>query len=127
MNILLRHVWLFLITIQCAHTLTPSHKTKINALERMKYLDLIWKIREEIDECDVAKEDICGSVCDKCNGEGYVECRFCAGTGFLMLGHELIGTNNDCSVCKGTGQEECKDCMGAGYIVQWRKDYDDSN
>jgi len=38
-----------------------------------------------------------------------------------MLGHDLIGTNNDCPVCKGGGHEECKECMGAGSIAEWRE------
>ncbi len=101
---------------------TPN-KSLITPLERMIYLDLIWKIREEIDTCDVSKDEICGEVCKVCQGDGILPCRFCGGTGFLMLGHDLIGTNNDCIVCKGTGDEECKLCMGAGYIVEWRKDY----
>ena len=55
-----------------------------------------------------------------CDGEGVIPCRFCGGTGFLMLGQDLIGTNNDCPVCKGSGHEECKECMGAGSIALWR-------
>ena len=90
----------------------------------MKHLELIWKIREEMDLCDVTKEDLCGHMCPKCEGDGELPCRFCGGTGFLMLGHDLIGTNNDCPVCNGSGYEECKDCMGAGYIVDWREEYD---
>ena len=101
--------------------LNPVCRVKIDALERMKHLDLIWRIREEIDECDITKEGLCGNICPTCEGDGQLRCRFCGGTGFLMLGHELIGTNNDCPVCKGGGHEECKECMGAGSIAEWRE------
>ena len=104
--------------------LIPSRGTKLTVAERMKYLDLVWKIREEMDICDVTKEDLCGHMCHKCDGEGELMCRFCGGTGFLMMGNELIGTDNDCPVCKGSGYEECKHCMGAGYVVDWREEYD---
>lgn len=112
-----------LIAIWQTNALIPSHRTRLTPYERMKHLELIWQIREHMDMCDVTKEELCKHICKSCDGEREVPCRFCAGTGFLMLGNDLIGTNNDCPVCNGTGYEECKDCMGAGYIVDWRKDY----
>jgi len=110
-------------TIPISNALILSNRIKMKALERMKHLDLIWRIREEIDECDITKEGLCGNICPTCEGEGQLRCRFCGGTGFLMLGHELIGTNNDCPVCKGGGHEECKECMGAGSIAIWRDNH----
>ena len=107
-----------------SNALIPSRKTKLTPFERMKHLELIWRIREQTEVCDVTKEDLCGHMCETCDSEGEVRCRFCAGTGFMMLGHDLIGTNNDCPVCNGSGEEECKDCMGGGYIVDWRENYD---
>ena len=115
---------LALLALRQTNALIPPRKTKLTAYERMKHLELIWKIREEMDVCDVTKEELCGHICKSCDSEGEVPCRFCGGTGFLMLGHDLIGTNNDCPVCNGSGYEECKDCMGAGYIVDWREEYD---
>ena len=110
-------------TIPISNALILSNRIKMKALERMKHLDLIWRIREEIDECDITKEGLCGNICPTCEGEGQLRCRFCGGTGFLMLGHDLIGTNNDCPVCKGGGHEECKECMGAGSIAIWRDNH----
>ena len=115
---------IYLLTFGQTLALIPSHNTRLTPFERMKHLDLIWQIREQMDVCDVSIEEICGHVCEICEGEGELPCRFCGGTGFLMLGHDLIGTNNDCPVCRGTGYEECPDCMGAGYIVDWREEYD---
>ena len=109
------------VVMGSASALIPSQRVKMMALERMKHLDLIWRIREEIDECDITKEGLCGNICPTCEGGGQLRCRFCGGTGFLMLGHDLIGTNNDCPVCKGGGHEECKECMGAGSIAEWRE------
>ena len=117
----------FVFTIKNTQSLIPGRVSKITPLDRMKHLELIWKIREEMDVCDVSNGDVCGGDCDECDGTGDVPCNYCGGTGFLMLGNELIGTNNDCPVCKGTGLIECKKCMGAGYIVEWREDYDNSH
>ena len=111
------------ITIQKTYSLVPLCFSKIHPIDRMKHLELIWKIREEMDECDVSKGHICGSECLDCDGNGEIICKYCGGTGFFMLGNDLIGTNNDCPVCNGTGMNECKKCMGAGYIVKWRDDY----
>ena len=109
------------ITIQISYSWIPPRVSKIHPVDRMKHLELIWKIREEMDECDVSKGDICGGECKECRGDGEIQCNYCGGTGFLMLGNELIGTNNDCPACKGKGMIECKKCMGAGYIVEWRR------
>lgn len=117
-------VWLSLLALGGASAIIPSRGTKMGAKNRAKHLELIWKIHEEMDSCDVAKEELCGSMCLDCEGVGALACRFCGGTGFLMLGGDLIGTNNDCPVCSGVGEEECKECMGAGNIVMWRKEYD---
>ena len=114
---------LSLQTISVSDGLLLTHRVKMTALERMKHLDLIWKIREEMDECDITEQELCGKICPTCDGEGVLPCRFCGGTGFLMLGQDLIGTNNDCPVCKGSGHEECKECMGAGSIALWRDIY----
>ncbi len=127
MNNLLKMLLMGLVAIPTTYSWVPLRLSKINPLDRMKHLELIWKIREEMEECDVSKGDICGGECDECDGEGDVPCNYCGGTGFLMLGNELIGTNNNCPVCKGTGLLECKKCMGAGYIVEWREDYDNSH
>ena len=119
-----RFICLALLALWQTNALIPHRKTRLTPYERMKHLDLIWQIREQMDVCDITKEELCGHICETCDSEGEVPCRFCGGTGFLMLGHDLIGTNNDCPVCNGCGYEECKDCMGAGYIVDWREEYD---
>jgi hypothetical protein len=60
----------------------------------MKHLELIWKIREEMDECDVSKGEICGGVCENCD----VPCDYC--------------------------DVPCDYCGGTGYIVEWREYYE---
>jgi hypothetical protein len=110
-----KFIGISLLALWRSDALIPSRKTKLTPFERMKHLELIWQIREQT--------EVCAHICETCDSEGKLRCRFCGGTGFLMLGGELIGTNNDCPVCNGNGEEECKECMGAGNIVMWRKEY----
>ncbi len=73
-----------------------------------------------IEHCDVDNIDACTGLCHMCLGKGSVLCGFCHGTGFLTIGDQLIGTNNNCSACNGIGEMECKKCMGSGRIANWR-------
>lgn len=122
MNILFINFLLIFIEPVCTLYLPQRQHSNRDAQDGRRHLNLIWTIREEIESCDVTKKDICGKFCSECEG-GRTICRFCKGTGFLMIGDDLIGTNNDCPVCKGDGEEECKNCMGSGRIVDWRKHY----
>lgn len=105
--------------------MTAIHIFSINAmalsnqLQQIKNLELAWNIRENIEHCEITDHDSCGSICKTCEGDGKLRCRFCGGTGFLMLDGVLIGTANKCPVCNGIGFEECKECMGAGHIAHW--------
>ena len=73
-----KFVLVTLLALWRADALIPSRKTKLTPYERMKHLDLIWQIREQTEVCDVTKEDLCGHICEACDGEGEVRCRFCA-------------------------------------------------
>ena len=66
----LKIFWICLITIQNTYSWIPLRVSKITPLDRMKHLELIWKIREEMDECDVSNGDICGGDCIDCDGKG---------------------------------------------------------
>ena len=98
-----------------------AHRNKLGS-DDSKNLDLAWKLYEAIEVCDPQQSHSCGYTCSICQGEGNILCKFCKGTGFLMLGDELIGTCNDCPVCKGNGEMPCKLCAGSGMIAHWVKD-----
>lgn len=100
----------------CCH----AHRFKNNG-DDYKNLDLVWEVYEAIEVCDPRQSHSCGYTCSVCQGEGSNLCKFCKGTGFLMLGDELIGTSNDCPVCNGTGETPCKMCRGSGMIARWVK------
>jgi hypothetical protein len=59
------------------------------------------------------------TVCEYCNGEGYVDCGDCHGDGSVQ---------NDCWQCNANGYVDCETCEGEGYIHsegEEEKDCDD--
>ena len=85
-----------------------------------KEIETAWDIYNSIDECDIENISSCARVCEKCE-DGEILCNFCKGTGFFIIGDELIGTNNACPVCKGNSYIKCENCGGSGYIAHWNK------
>jgi hypothetical protein len=99
-------------------SLQYSNKTDPAVIRRN--LELNWKLMTSNEECDLEDMLSCGGLCDICEGEGLVNCRFCAGTGFLTIGEMLMGDGKHCPVCSGDGEEECKSCMGSKWVAKWR-------
>lgn len=89
-------------------------------------MQLTWEIRDMADNCEVEADESsvrdvkdCSEQCIACRGTGLLACRYCRGTGFFMLGEDLIGTGNKCPVCTG-GEEKCGTCGGIGAIAKWK-------
>lgn len=62
-------------------------------------------------------------ACDSCNSKGTVECKWCAGTGFFILGDNMLcevpSRNTTCVICAGGGSGRCPDCQGTGFRAKW--------
>lgn len=62
-------------------------------------------------------------VCSSCNSNGYVECKWCGGTGFFILGDNMLcqvpSRNTSCVICAGKGSTCCSDCKGTGFRAKW--------
>ncbi|KAL5699092.1 hypothetical protein ACHQM5_030040 [Ranunculus cassubicifolius] len=62
-------------------------------------------------------------VCTTCNSDGHVECQWCGGTGFFILGDEMLcqvpSRNTRCLICSGEGSKCCTDCKGTGFRAKW--------
>ena len=87
-----------------------------------KNLEIKWQIFASIDECDVEDFSSCGGICDVCHGSGYINCGFCAGTGFCIIGGKVIpggGTQGGCIVCDSNGEMRCSLCKGSGFVAKW--------
>ncbi|XP_065848744.1 uncharacterized protein [Euphorbia lathyris] len=65
-------------------------------------------------------------VCNSCNSKGCVECKWCAGTGFFILGDNMLcqvpSRNTTCVICAGKGSMRCCDCKGTGFRAKWMKE-----
>ncbi|XP_006295092.2 uncharacterized protein LOC17888071 [Capsella rubella] len=61
--------------------------------------------------------------CSSCNAKGHVECKWCAGTGFFILGDNMLcqvpSRNTSCVICSGQGSACCRDCKGTGFRAKW--------
>eukprot|EP00250_Pteridium_aquilinum_P001412 c11607_g1_i2 orf=539-1015(-) len=61
--------------------------------------------------------------CVSCKAEGVADCQWCKGTGFFILGDNMLcevpSRNTTCLICLGRGSVPCKDCKGTGYIARW--------
>ncbi|KAJ7958463.1 chaperone protein DnaJ [Quillaja saponaria] len=61
--------------------------------------------------------------CSPCNSKGHVECKWCGGTGFFILGDNMLcqvpSRNTSCVICSGKGSMCCSDCKGTGFRAKW--------
>ncbi|KAL6012214.1 hypothetical protein ACLOJK_002692 [Asimina triloba] len=62
-------------------------------------------------------------ACTSCNSNGYVECKWCGGTGFFIIGDNMLcevpSRNTSCVICAGKGSTCCADCKGTGFRAKW--------
>ncbi|KAL9400468.1 hypothetical protein Peur_009429 [Populus x canadensis] len=61
--------------------------------------------------------------CTSCDSNGHVECQWCRGTGFFILGDNMLcqvpSRNTTCVICAGKGSMRCSDCKGTGFRAKW--------
>ncbi|KAL3844065.1 hypothetical protein ACJIZ3_001468 [Penstemon smallii] len=64
--------------------------------------------------------------CCSCESKGHVECKWCNGTGFFILGDNMLcqvpSRSTTCVICAGKGSGCCSDCKGTGYRAKWMKE-----
>ncbi|KAF4379042.1 uncharacterized protein LOC115696885 [Cannabis sativa] len=62
-------------------------------------------------------------ACSSCESRGHNECKWCAGTGFFILGDNMLcqvpSRNTTCVICSGKGAMCCSDCKGTGFRAKW--------
>ncbi|XP_076936012.1 uncharacterized protein LOC143602937 [Bidens hawaiensis] len=62
-------------------------------------------------------------ACSSCESDGIVECKWCGGTGFFILGDNMLcevpSRNSSCVICAGKGSTCCSDCKGTGFRAKW--------
>ncbi|XP_031122804.1 protein PHOTOSYSTEM I ASSEMBLY 2, chloroplastic [Ipomoea triloba] len=69
--------------------------------------------------------------CSSCDSNGFVDCKWCSGTGFFILGDNILcqvpSKNTSCVICTGKGSVCCTDCKGTGFRAKWLGDPPISN
>ncbi|XP_050216520.1 protein BUNDLE SHEATH DEFECTIVE 2, chloroplastic isoform X2 [Mercurialis annua] len=62
-------------------------------------------------------------VCTSCSSNGHIDCEWCAGTGFFIIGDNMLcqvpSRNTTCVICAGKGLMRCSDCKGTGFRAKW--------
>ncbi|GAA0166085.1 hypothetical protein LIER_21325 [Lithospermum erythrorhizon] len=62
-------------------------------------------------------------TCSSCDSNGHVECQWCRGTGFFIIGDNMLcevpSRNTTCVICAGKGATRCSDCKGTGFRAKW--------
>ncbi|KAK2658852.1 hypothetical protein Ddye_005385 [Dipteronia dyeriana] len=62
-------------------------------------------------------------ACSSCESNGHIECKWCGGTGFFILGDNMLcqvpSKNSSCVICAGKGSTCCSDCKGTGFRAKW--------
>nr|XP_043629493.1 protein BUNDLE SHEATH DEFECTIVE 2, chloroplastic [Erigeron canadensis] len=62
-------------------------------------------------------------ACSSCESNGHVECKWCGGTGFFILGDNMLcqvpSRSTSCVICAGKGSTSCGDCKGTGFRAKW--------
>lgn len=61
--------------------------------------------------------------CSSCDSSGHVDCKWCGGTGFFIIGDNMLcqvpSRNTSCVICAGKGSTCCSDCKGTGFRAKW--------
>ncbi|KAL1337646.1 hypothetical protein HN51_032350 [Arachis hypogaea] len=62
-------------------------------------------------------------ACSSCNSKGHIECKWCSGTGFFIIGDNMLcevpSKNTSCIICSAKGSMCCSDCQGTGFRARW--------
>ncbi|KAK9169325.1 hypothetical protein Syun_001465 [Stephania yunnanensis] len=100
--------------------LAKSHSNPIR--RRLEMMSLQWYLwsREADGEGDQQPRPV---ACSSCESNGHVECKWCGGTGFFILGDNMLrqvpSRNTSCVICAGKGSTCCSDCKGTGFRAKW--------
>ncbi|PON73191.1 Heat shock protein DnaJ, cysteine-rich domain containing protein [Parasponia andersonii] len=94
-------------------SMVDSYESSSNFIKRMEQTWLISQQPRPV-------------ACSSCDSKGHNECKWCAGTGFFILGDNMLcqvpSRNTTCIICAGKGSMCCSDCKGTGFRAKWLGD-----
>lgn len=81
------------------------------------------KFAKRMEQAWVISEQPRPVACSSCHSHGHVECKWCGGTGFFIIGDNMLcqvpSRNTSCVICTGKGSMCCSDCKGTGFRAKW--------
>ncbi|KAL2634437.1 hypothetical protein R1flu_005916 [Riccia fluitans] len=96
--------------------LQPSDGAQENVNDFVKRMEQTWLISKQPRPVK----------CKVCEASGRLNCPWCQGTGFFMIGDKMLcevpSRNTLCKVCFGEGTIPCDDCKGTGFRAKWLGD-----
>ncbi|KAL3693245.1 hypothetical protein R1sor_006896 [Riccia sorocarpa] len=99
-----------------ALVLQPSDGAQENVNDFVKRMEKTWLISKQPRPVK----------CKICEASGRLDCPWCQGTGFFMIGGKMLcevpSRNTLCKVCFGEGTIPCDDCKGTGFRAKWLGD-----
>lgn len=98
------------VSLVCRASMVDSHESPSDFARRTEQAWLISQQPRPV-------------ACLSCNSSGHVECKWCRGTGFFILGDNMLcqvpSRNSSCVICSGKGSMRCSDCKGTGFRAKW--------
>ncbi|BBN06793.1 hypothetical protein MPTK1_3g23940 [Marchantia polymorpha subsp. ruderalis] len=96
--------------------LQPSDGAQDNVNDFVRRVEQTWSITNQPRPVQ----------CKACETSGRVDCPWCKGTGFFIIGDSMLcevpSRNTSCVVCFGQGTLPCDDCKGTGFRARWLGD-----
>lgn len=93
--------------------LEPSDGAQDNLDDFVKRMEQTWSITKQPRPVQ----------CKSCTASGRVDCPWCKGTGFFIIGDNMLcevpSRNTTCRVCFGRCTLPCDDCKGTGFRAKW--------
>ncbi|KAL2898627.1 Protein SPA chloroplastic [Bienertia sinuspersici] len=81
------------------------------------------KFADRIEQAWLISQQPTPIACSSCSSNGRVECKWCAGTGFFIIGDNMLcevpSRNTTCVICAGEGSTQCGNCQGTGFRAKW--------
>ncbi|CAL0327165.1 unnamed protein product [Lupinus luteus] len=113
---------LFLNSKSMYHSNSPNNKVSTFRV-RVSMIDSSSDFTKRTEQAWLISQQPSPIACSSCNSKGYIECKWCGGTGFFILGDNMLcevpSRNTSCKICVGKGSMCCSNCQGTGFRAKW--------
>ncbi|KAF7830377.1 chaperone protein DnaJ [Senna tora] len=119
--------FLFAGNLPAGLVLVPTDATRSRTIRipgiRASMVDSSSEFAKRVERAWLISQQPRPIVCSSCNSKGHIECKWCNGTGFFILGDNMLcevpSKNTSCVICAGKGLMCCSECQGTGFRAKW--------